>query len=141
RDMHGRSDVIRATLVAFVCCLIPSWVHGQTTQFTVTAESADIHMTPSTGSIVIGHASRGTVFDVTRELGSWVRIPWPSGPEGSGYVHVSWGTIAHGGTAARGVPADATRAADAAPRVAIPEGAPPVASTTRERATTAASSS
>ena len=36
------------------------------------------------------------MLPVTRELGSWVKVSWPAGDAGAGYVHVSWGSLAHG---------------------------------------------
>jgi hypothetical protein len=34
------------------------------------------------------------VLQVTRELGSWIKVSWPRAPDGAGYVNVSWGNIA-----------------------------------------------
>jgi hypothetical protein len=83
-----------AAAVAVALCLIPAWLSAQSTTFTVTTASANVHKGPSTGSVVIGTAPRGAVLPVTRELGSWVKISWPDAPDGAGYVHVSWGSIA-----------------------------------------------
>ena len=90
--------------VLVALCISPSWLGAQTTGTTtmkVTAPSADVYMSPSTGSPVIGHVSQGTVLVVTRELGSWVKVPWPDGESGNGYLHVSKGTIGHEGTGDR----------------------------------------
>jgi hypothetical protein len=76
-----------------------SQLHAQETVFTVTTESANVYGYPSTGGIVIGTVPRGTTFEVMRNLGSWVRIPWPDAPDGVGYLHVSWGTISPSGNA------------------------------------------
>jgi hypothetical protein len=57
--------------------------------FTVSASSADVYNSPTVASIVIGHAEQGAVFEITRELGSWVRW-WPSAKDGVGYLHVSF---------------------------------------------------
>jgi len=62
-------------------------------QFTVQEASAPVYKAPTTASPVIGQAPRGAVLDVTRELGSWVRVPWPGAPDGVAYVHVSMGTV------------------------------------------------
>ena len=83
------------TVVVFLTALSPSWLCAQTTEFTVKTESARIYKAPSTSSVVIGEVPRGTVFEVTRELGSWVKVPWPAGPDGGAYVHVTWGTVTH----------------------------------------------
>jgi opacity protein-like surface antigen len=68
-------------------------VFAQNATITVTANSADVYKSPSTGSPVIGHAARGAQLPVTRELGSWVRVSWPSSPDGVGFVHVSMGRL------------------------------------------------
>lgn len=118
--------MIRQTaLVAIVLGLAPSWADAQTTQFTVTVETAKIYKAPSTGSAVVGEVQRGTIFEVTRELGSWVRIPWPAAPDGAAFVHVSWGTLIHrlspdsvnatGAAAPRSGPASASRPAGSGP--------------------------
>jgi hypothetical protein len=85
---------------ALVLSLTPATVRAQETVFTVNTASASVYKSPSTGSPVIGHAARGAELPVTRELGSWVRVSWPDGPEGVGYLHVSSGRIAHGSSSA-----------------------------------------
>jgi hypothetical protein len=37
--------------------------------------------------------SRGTVLPVSQNLGSWVRIAWPTAPDGVGYVHATMGRV------------------------------------------------
>jgi hypothetical protein len=66
------------------------------------------------------------VLQVTRELGSWVSVSWKDAPDGAGYVHVTWGSMARAGTA------DSSRPASLAappPRSPAPEPAPPVTAT------------
>ncbi|PYR28864.1 MAG: hypothetical protein DMF92_13175 [Acidobacteria bacterium] len=87
-----------AAAIAFSLCLNASWLCAQSTVFTVNTASADVHKSPSTGGPVIGQAPRGTVLEVTRELGSWIKVVWPEGQDGVGYVHVSMGLVAHGFT-------------------------------------------
>ena len=82
-----------AAAIAVVLCLSPSSAFAQGPAFTVTSASANVHKSPSTGSPVIGKARRGVVLEVTRELGSWVKIHWPDSPDGIGYVHVSMGSL------------------------------------------------
>ena len=65
-------------------------------QFTIKVASADVHKAPTQASPVVGHATQGSVLLVTRELGSWVRVPWPPGPDGEAFVHVSAGTLSRG---------------------------------------------
>jgi len=87
-----------AAAVAVVVCLGSSFFPGlcaQSPEFTIGSEPAEVHKSPSTGSPVIGRAPRGAVLPVTRELGSWVRISWPAGDDGVGYLHVSTGSMAH----------------------------------------------
>ena len=94
--MAGREAIEmtrHAAAVAFAVLLNPAWVHAQDAQFTVTASSATVHNSPSTGSAVVGNAPRGRVLDVTRDLGSWVKIAWPDTESGVAYVHVSKGTL------------------------------------------------
>jgi hypothetical protein len=82
----------RAAVVLAVL-LSPAAAHAQDAQFTVTASSATVHNSPSTAGAVLGKAPRGRVFDVTRDLGSWVKIVWPETESGAAYVHVSMGTL------------------------------------------------
>ena len=110
-----------AAVVAMLT-LSPAWVHAQNPRFTVSTPSAEVHRSPSTGSPVIGKAPRGSAFDVTRELGSWVRIEWPEAEDGNGYLHVTWGTIDRG-------------AAPVAIRVAATTPAPPSSSVSAEQQT------
>jgi len=119
--------MLRHLVAAFaVVAGIPATVVAQDTVITVTTASADVYKSPSMGSPVIGHAARGAQLPVTRELGSWVRVAWPSAPEGVGFVHVSMGRIANA------KPAEEVRAAAGDAVKAIPEKtaalAPPAAS-------------
>lgn len=79
--------------VAVILLLSPSSLLAQNQELTVNVDSAEVHMSPSNGSPVIGRAPRGTRLEVTRELGSWVKVSWPAAQEGAGYVHVSAGSI------------------------------------------------
>jgi opacity protein-like surface antigen len=103
------------TAAALVVCVSSAPAFAQGTAIAVTASSADIYKSPSTGSPVIGHAARGAQLPVTRELGSWVRVEWPSAPDGVGFVHVSMGRLVNG------KPADEVRAAAGDAVRAIPE--------------------
>lgn len=94
-----------AAAVAVVLCLSSSSVYAQTMELTVNTASANVHQGPSTGSPVIGKAKRGTVLEVTRELGDWVRITWTAAPDAAGYIHLSAGSIArHSTPQANGAP-------------------------------------
>jgi hypothetical protein len=62
--------------------------------FTISVASADVYKGPSNVTPIIGHAARGTAMPVLRNLGSWVRVPWPDAPDGVAYVHVTMGRLA-----------------------------------------------
>lgn len=82
------------TAIAIALLLSPAWLCAQNTlELTVNTQSAKVYKGPSTGSPVIGTAPRGTVLEVTRELGDWVKVNWPSVPDSTGYVHASAGSI------------------------------------------------
>ena len=107
--------MLRSAAAALVVCLSPAAAFAQDASITVTVSSADVYKSPSTGSPVIGHAARGAQLPVTRELGSWVRVNWPTAPEGVGFIHVSMGRVAN----AR--PPEEVRAAAGDAVKAIPE--------------------
>jgi len=102
-----------AAAVAVAVCLSPTWLCAQATVLTVNTASADVYKSPSTGSPVIGHAPRGTVLAVTRELGSWVKVSWP-GAQDVGYVHMSMGSLGRGFPSGPSQPAGLTSARPAA---------------------------
>ena len=112
----------RIAAVVLTLALTPALVHAQDTVLTVTAPSADVYKAPSNVTPIVGHASRGAVLPVSRNLGSWVRVAWPGAPDGVGYVHVSMGTL--------GPASGAAPAASPSPRVAAASSAtapiPPV---------------
>ena len=113
--------MLRHVCVAiFIVCLSPGLVFAQGATFTITAASADVYKSPSTGSPVVGRAPRGTAHSVTRELGSWVRIEWPAAPDGVGFLHITTGRVANG------APPEAVRAAAGEAVRAIPPPPPPV---------------
>ena len=84
----------QASIITIAVALIPTFAFAQGAQFTVSVQSAAVRKAPSTGSPVVGQAARGAVLEVTRDIGSWVKVAWPDAPDGVGYVHVSMGTIA-----------------------------------------------
>ena len=96
-----------AAAVAVVLLLSPSWVTAQSTELTVNVSSASVHKGPSTSSPVIGQAARGARLQVTRNVGDWVKVAWPSAADGVGYVRVSVGSVSNG-TASNGTVAPAT---------------------------------
>jgi SH3 domain-containing protein len=62
---------------------------------TVSVPSAAVRKSPSVASPVVGQAPRGAVLEVTRDVGSWVKVTWPDAPDGVGYVHESMGTLSN----------------------------------------------
>lgn len=97
-----------AAAVVLVVVLNPSWLCAQAAELTVNVTATTVYKAPSTGSIVIGEAGRGTVLAVTREVGDWVKIAWPADKDGIGYVRLSAGTLS--GHPAPVAPASATPA-------------------------------
>jgi hypothetical protein len=95
----------RATAVVFLLVLTPALVRAQETMLKVSVQSADVHKGPSVVTPVIGQAPRGTALTVSQNLGSWVKVPWPAGPDGVGYVHVTTGQfVSADGQPLTGVP-------------------------------------
>jgi SH3 domain-containing protein len=108
-----------AAAVVVVLLVMPSPVRAQALTFKVGTAPANVHKSATTASPVIGRAPRGAVLEVTRELGSWVKIAWPAAEDGVGYLHVSTGTIAR--AAARG---EQRTASSDASRPVAPSGPP-----------------
>ena len=88
----------QASVVAIAVCLLPSLASAQISEFTVSVQSADVRKAPSTGSPLVGHAPRGAVLEVTRDIGAWVKVAWPEAPDGIGYVHQSMGKLSQRAT-------------------------------------------
>jgi opacity protein-like surface antigen len=104
-----------AAVVAIVLLLSPSSLYAQSAAFTVKSASAEIHKGPSTSSPVVGTARRGAVLEVTREVGDWVKVSWPEAEDGSGYVYMGVGSLAHGSTPVMTAAAATTPAPSTAP--------------------------
>ena len=85
-----------AAVVGIVICLSPVSLFAQAPVFTVTEQAATVYKSPSTGSPVIGRVGRGAELPVSRELGSWVKVSWPTAADGFGYVHVTMGRLTSG---------------------------------------------
>jgi opacity protein-like surface antigen len=94
---------ILAIAVALGVSASSSWAQTaapQRAELTVKMATADVHKFAGIGSPVIGKASRGTVLEIRRNLGSWVEVAWPEGENGVAFLHVNTGTISHGTTSA-----------------------------------------
>ena len=109
--------MIRRAAVVLVFTLYSAPVLAQDTVLTVTAASADVYKGPTTVTPVIGHAKRGAVLPVTRNLGSWAKVAWPDAPDGIGYVHMTMGRLAPA-KAEPAAPSAATTASATQPRPA-----------------------
>jgi len=83
----------RTAAIVFALMIHPALLHAQDAVMTITVESADVYKGPSNVTPVVGHVSRGAVLRVSRNLGSWLKVPWPSAPDGVGYVHVTMGRL------------------------------------------------
>ena len=116
--------------IAAALCLTASTVHAQNTHFIVSAASASVYKAPTNVSPVVGEAKQGTALEVTRDVGSWVKVAWSNAPDGVGYVRKSSGTMGALGPA---VPPTGTKAA--ATKAAA--GSPASASASAPRATSA----
>src|SRR4051812_22640199 len=92
--------ICRIAAVVLTLALTPALARAQDTVLTVTAPSADVYKAPSNVTPVVGHASRGAVLPVSRNLGSWVKVAWPGAPDGVGYVHVTMGQLGPASAAA-----------------------------------------
>jgi hypothetical protein len=112
---------VAAAAFAVALCLSPSWVSAQTMAIKVSVASANVHKFPSVGSPVIGTVERGTILDVTRELGDWVRVSWPEGEDGAGYLHLSAGAMTSSAYIRDSVGAVARKSTKEQPAAAMPE--------------------
>lgn len=128
----------QAAVVALAVLVTSSSVSAQSMEFTVKVQSASVHKSPSTGSPVIGRAPRGTVLEVTRDIGTWVKIAWPDAEDGVGYVHQSVGSMAQRPTreerlaaAFQPPPAPATQSPAAGSVAPAPQLTDPTLMTTR----------
>jgi hypothetical protein len=97
-----------------------SVVSAQVQHFTVSAASASVYKSPTNVSPVIGHATQGSTYDVTRDVGSWVKVAWSKSPDGVGYIRKAEGTMSALGPA---VPPTAVTKSAAAPQSAAPASA------------------
>ena len=55
--------------IALAACLTPAYVTGQTAVLTINAPKAEVRTSPSIASPVVAEAPRGSVLEVTREVG------------------------------------------------------------------------
>ena len=86
---------LASVVVAIIVVFVSSPAAAQDMALTVSVPSAAVRKSPSVASPVVGQAPRGAVLDVTRDVGSWVKVTWPEAPDGVGYVHQSMGTVSN----------------------------------------------
>ena len=98
--MIRRASAIAIALVLNVTPLFGQSAGTAVAELTVRASAADVHKYPSVASPVIGTARSGMVLGITRNLGSWVEVPWPNTEGGVAFLHVNTGTIARRSTSA-----------------------------------------
>jgi hypothetical protein len=114
--------------IAAAFCLTATTVHAQGTHFTVSTASASVYKAPTNVSPVIGEVKQGATLEVTRDVGSWVKVAWSKAPDGVGYVRKAAGTMGTLSPAAAAAPAaspaGAPRASAAAAPVASGSAAP-----------------
>ena len=85
--------MIRRFFAIAVICVMPVAAAAQSTVLTIDIARADVRISPSIASPVVGEAPRGTVLVVTRAVGDWVKVAWPDAPDGAGYVRRSAGSL------------------------------------------------
>ena len=85
----------RAAAIVFALAVNPALLYARRMLCwrRATVPSAEVYQAPSNVTPVIGHLPRGTMLPIARNLGSWVKIAWPDGRDGFGYVHVTMGRI------------------------------------------------
>jgi hypothetical protein len=88
-----------AAVIAFlVLTQSPLFAQTRSAEFIVNVQSAPVRSSPSVASPVLGHAERGAVLAVTRDIGAWVKVAWPDAADGVGYVHQSMGKLSRRAT-------------------------------------------
>jgi hypothetical protein len=103
--------------IAAALCFTASTVYAQNTHFIVSTPSASVYKAPTNVSPVVGEAKQGATLEVTRDVGSWVKVAWSNAPDGVGYIRKSAGTMGALGPA---VPATKAASAPAAASRRVP---------------------
>ena len=101
--------------IAAALCFTASTVHAQNTHFIVSTPSASVYKAPTNVSPVVGEAKQGATLEVTRDVGSWVKVAWSTAPDGVGYIRKSAGTMGTLGAAVPPTPAGSVTKAASAP--------------------------
>jgi hypothetical protein len=123
----------QVSALAVMFCLSEASLFAQTTEpqiaeLTVTIASADVHKFPTVASPVIDKAPRGATLEISRNLGSWVEVPWPTAEGGVAFLHVNTGLVTRGAMPAlvleQPIAAPPTSNASAAQAVAVNNSSP-----------------
>jgi SH3 domain-containing protein len=85
--------MIRHVLAFAIALSVAPLAAAQSTVLTITAARADVRKAPTVASPVVGQAPQGSVLEVTREVGDWVKVSWPDAPDGIGYVRLAGGAL------------------------------------------------
>jgi Bacterial SH3 domain len=85
--------MIRHVLAFAIAVCVAPVAAAQSTVLTITAARADVRKAPTVASPVVGQAPQGSVLEVTREVGDWVKVAWPDAPDGIGYVRLAGGAL------------------------------------------------
>jgi hypothetical protein len=113
---------------AIAVCLQASTASAQVQHFTVSTPSASVYKAPTNVSPVIGQATKGATLEVTRDVGSWVKVAWSKAPDGVGYIRKAEGAMSTLGAAVPAAAAPRSAAAAPAP-LAAGASAPPASAT------------
>jgi len=104
----------QAAFLAVALCLTSTHAEAQTA-YTL-KEAADVHLSATTSSPLIGRAARGRAIELTRDVGDWAEIGWEGSSNHAGYIRVRMGGVPL--AAFRDLPAIRPVASPAAPTVA-----------------------
>src|SRR6185436_4126370 len=88
-----RSSMIRRVLAFAIAVCVTPVAAAQSTVLTITDARADVRKAPTIASPVVGQAAKGSVLEVTREVGDWVKVSWTDAPDGIGYVRLAGGAL------------------------------------------------
>src|SRR6478735_4928551 len=82
REAAGGTVMTRMRIaIAAALCFTASTVHAQNTHFIVSTPTASVYKAPTNVSPVVGEAKQGATLEVTRDVGSWVKVAWSNAPD------------------------------------------------------------
>src|SRR5438045_2085348 len=75
REAAGGTVMTRMSIAsAAALCLTVATADAQNAHFIVSAPSASVYKAPTNVSPVVGEAKQGAALEVTRDVGSWVKV-------------------------------------------------------------------